>query len=50
MWFVCSVFVVLWVIGIEFYFPVALLIALFAAAVASAGVALFPVAQQASRR
>ncbi len=42
MWFVASIFLVLWILSIEFYMPVGVVIALFAVAIGSAAVALMP--------
>jgi hypothetical protein len=42
MWIVFSVFLVFWILSIEFYFPVALTITFFALVIGSAAVALMP--------
>ena len=43
MWILFSVLLVLWVLSIHFYFPVPLILMLFAALVGCATVALMPV-------
>jgi hypothetical protein len=42
MWIVFSVFLVLWILSVEFVFPVALTITFFAFVIGSAAVALMP--------
>ena len=42
MWIVFSVFLVLWILSVEFVFPVALTIVFFALVIGSAAVALMP--------
>ncbi len=42
MWIVFAVFLVLWVLSIQLYFPVAFIMAMFACMLAAAGMALMP--------
>lgn len=42
MWIVFSIFLVLWIVSIHFYFPVLFILALFAAMLATAAIALLP--------
>jgi len=42
MWIVFSIFLVLWIMSIHFYFPVLFILALLAAMLATAGFALLP--------
>jgi hypothetical protein len=42
MWIVFSIFLVLWVLSIQFYFPVLFILGLFACVLTTAGLALIP--------
>ncbi len=42
MWFVFTFFLLLWIVSIEFYFPVLFILGLFAAMLITAGLALVP--------
>ncbi|MGI9102995.1 MAG: hypothetical protein ACR2IF_11190 [Terriglobales bacterium] len=42
MWFVFTFFLVLWIISIQYFFPVIFILALFAAMMITAGLALIP--------
>ncbi len=42
MWIVFTVFLVLWLLSIQLYFPVLFILALFACMLVTAGVALMP--------